>query len=163
MSLGTAILFASCGDSTPANSEKSAAEMPADNTTTAPEAGEVTLHISGDDNMKFDKTELRAKEGQQVKIVLKHTGKAPLTAMGHNIVILAQGTDVAAFTTQAIEAKDNDYIPKSMEQNVIAHTKMIGGGEAAEVVFTAPAKGSYDFLCSFPGHAALMKGKFVVE
>ena len=41
--------------------------------------------------------------------------------------------------------------------------KLIGGGEETTVTFDAPAKGTYDFICSFPGHYALMKGKFIVE
>lgn len=113
--------------------------------------------------MKFNLSELKAKEGETVKLILKHTGKAPLAAMGHNVVILAKGVDMAKFSSEAINAKDNDYIPKSMEADVIAHTKTIGGGETTEIEFTAQAKGTYDFLCSFPGHSAMMKGKFIVE
>ncbi|MCB0632702.1 MAG: azurin, partial [Lewinella sp.] len=26
-----------------------------------------------------------------------------------------------------------------------------------------PAPGTYDYICSFPGHYALMQGKFIVE
>ncbi|VXC55820.1 MULTISPECIES: plastocyanin/azurin family copper-binding protein [Bacteroidota] len=133
--------------------------------TTVPteQANEVELTISGGDDMKFDKTELKVKEGQTVKLILKHTGKAPIEAMGHNVVILAQGTDFNAFANAAINAKDNDYIPKEMEKAVITKTDMIGGGQTTEITFTAPAKGSYDFLCSFPGHYIYMKGKFIVE
>ena len=29
--------------------------------------------------------------------------------------------------------------------------------------FLPPKKGVYDFICSFPGHYAMMKGKFIVE
>lgn len=47
--------------------------------------------------------------------------------MGHIVVILAQGTDAAAFGRVALDTRDNDYIPKSMEQNVVAHTKKISG------------------------------------
>lgn len=122
-----------------------------------------TINISGGDDMKFNLSELKAKEGETVKLILKHTGKAPLAAMGHNVVILAKGVDMAKFSSEAINAKDNDYIPKSMEADVIAHTKTIGGGETTEIEFTAQAKGTYDFLCSFPGHSAMMKGKFIVE
>lgn len=133
--------------------------------TTVPteQANEVELTISGGDDMKFDKTELKVKEGQTVKLILKHTGKAPIEAMGHNVVILAQGTDFNAFANAAINAKDNDYIPKEMEKAVITKTDMIGGGQTTEITFNAPAKGSYDFLCSFPGHYIYMKGKFIVE
>ncbi|HRN94472.1 MAG TPA: plastocyanin/azurin family copper-binding protein, partial [Chitinophagales bacterium] len=87
----------------------------------------------------------------------------PVAAMGHNFVLLAQGTDLAKFATAAVAAKDNDYIPADLASSVIAHTKTIGGGETTEVEFPAPAAGTYDFLCSFPGHSAMMKGKFIVE
>jgi azurin len=37
-----------------------------------------------------------------------------------------------------------------MEGDVIAHTQKPFGGETTDIEFTAPAKGTYDFLCSFP-------------
>jgi azurin len=49
---------------------------------------------------------------------------------------------------------------------VIAHTKVIGGGESASVTFATSAlkKGqSYKYLCTFPGHNALMSGDFTIE
>lgn len=124
---------------------------------------ESIITISGTDDMKFDKTELKTKSGATVKLILKHIGKAPIEAMGHNVVILAQGTDFNAFANAAIDAKNNDYIPKGMENAVIAKTDMIGGGQSTEITFPAPARGSYDFLCSFPGHHVYMKGKLIVE
>ena len=116
--------------------------------------------LTSNDQMKFDKTEIRAKAGEKIKLTLKHTGKFPKNAMGHNFVLLAKGTDVAKFATAAMNAKANDYIPA---KGALAHTKMIGGGESTTIEFTVPAKGTYDFICSFPGHYAVMKGKFIVE
>lgn len=119
-----------------------------------------TIVLTSNDQMKFDKTEIRAKAGEKIKLTLKHTGKFPKNAMGHNFVLLAKGTDVAKFATAAMDAKANDYIPA---KGALAHTKMIGGGESTTIEFTVPAKGTYDFICSFPGHYAVMKGKFIVE
>jgi azurin len=51
--------------------------------------------------------------------------------------------------------------PKN-DARIIAHTKLIGGGETTTVSFpTAKLKkgGDYTFFCSFPGHWAQMKGK----
>lgn len=118
--------------------------------------------ITGDDLMKFNKTEIKAKAGQKVKLTLRHVGKLDKNIMGHNVVILKEGTDVIDFATKAATQRDNDYIPKDTNA-VIAHTKMIGAGEVAVVEFTAPKAGTYDFLCSFPAHYAMMKGKFIVE
>ncbi len=122
----------------------------------------VDITLNSDDAMKFDKSEIKVKEGQTVVLTLHHTGKLPVTAMGHNFVLLNQGVVMADFATEAVKAKDTDYIPNG-GKDVIAHTKTIGGGESTTVTFTAPAKGTYDFLCSFPGHYAMMNGKFIVE
>ncbi len=126
------------------------------------EAGPAELTISGDDNMQFDKSELRVKEGQQVKLTLIHTGTMDKAAMGHNFVLLDKGTDFNEFATAAMTDGNDNHLPND-ESGIIAHTDVIGGGESTTITFDAPAKGSYDFLCSFPGHSAMMKGKFIVE
>ncbi|GAB3428729.1 azurin [Niabella aquatica] len=159
----TALLVTSCGSpDTPAAHE--AETVPAE--ATVPEAKtstEAFITINGGDDMKFDLSEIKVKEGQTVKLTLHHTGKSPKIAMGHNFVLLAQGISLTEFANEAINAKDNDYIPAGREKDIIAHTKVIGGGESDSIEFTAPPKGNYEFLCSFPGHSAMMKGTFIVE
>lgn len=129
----------------------------------APVSNEVEITIEGDDAMKFNLSEIRVKEGQEVTLILDHVGKLAKEAMGHNWVLLKQGVSLSDFAAEAIKAKDNDYIPEDRMDDIIAHTETIGGGEETEIVFTAPAKGTYEFLCSFPGHSAMMQGKFIVE
>ena len=68
----------------------------------------------------------------------------------------------SVFAEEALKAKATDYIPED-QSNVIAHTKLVGGGESTTITFHAPEKGTYDFICSFPGHYSMMKGKFNVE
>ena len=55
------------------------------------------------------------------------------------------------------------YVADSMKDKVIAKTKLIGGGESDTIEFAAPEPGVYDFICSFPNHAAVMKGKLTVK
>ncbi len=119
------------------------------------------ISITGNDLMRFNKTEIKVKAGQKVKLTLTHVGKMDVNIMGHNFVLLKQGTDLQKYVLKAVDFKDNDYIPDGDE--TIAHTKMLGGGQNDTVEFDAPAPGTYDFICSFPGHLALMKGKFIVE
>ena len=123
----------------------------------------VELSIEGDDAMKFNKNQLHAKAGQTVKLTLTHTGTMDINVMGHNCVLLNADADLDAFIAAAQVAKETDYIPASHEGDIIAHTDMIGGGESASVEFTAPAPGKYTFICSFPGHAGMMKGVLIVE
>lgn len=123
----------------------------------------INLALTGNDLMKFDTTELRAKAGQKVTLTLRHVGKGDIKTMGHNFVLLNQGINIPAFSANAAAAgQAKDWIPQD-GKDVITHTKMIGGGQSTTVTFTAPAAGTYDFICSFPGHSGLMKGKFIVE
>ena len=116
--------------------------------------------IESSDQMRFNVTELTVKSGETINLTLVHTGNLPKVAMGHNWVLLEKGTDVRSFALSAMKEKDNEYIPSS---NVLAATSLIGGGEETSITFTAPSPGEYDFICSFPGHYGLMKGKLIVE
>ncbi|MCC9073802.1 azurin [Flavobacterium sp. F-65] len=127
------------------------------------EAVSNVLVIEGNDQMQFNTKELRAVAGKPITLTLKHVGKIPKEAMGHNLVILQEGTDEAAFAAKAIAAKDTDYIPASEKASIVAHTKLIGGGEEDTIEFTVDKKGTYNFLCTFPGHVAMMKGVLIVE
>lgn len=158
-------LLIACNNPEPASPTAETADVPVvkdaalkeDSTTTA------TITLNGGDDMKFDLTEIKVKEGQTIRLTLNHTGKTPKAAMGHNFVLLAHGVDLSAFANEAINAKETDYLPSGKEKDVIAHTRVVGGGESDSIEFTAPAKGTYEFLCTFPGHSAMMKGVFIVE
>lgn len=156
--LALPMLFVACGGSEDSNTSD---VTDSDIQTAVAEVKVIT--IKGDDNMKFDLSEITVKAGEPVKIILEHVGEMSIDAMGHNFVLLNRGVDMAEFAAEAISAKDNDYIPAGREGDVIAHTTTIGGGETTEVEFTAPEAGVYTFLCSFPGHSALMNGRFIVE
>ena len=124
---------------------------------------DVLIQISGNDMMKYSKNKFTVGAGQKVKLELKNIGKLPKAAMGHNIVILKKGIDVQGFCNEALKFPNEDYFPKTKKNEVIAKTKLLGPGESDIVYFEAPSKGDYDFVCSFPGHFALMKGKMTVE
>ena len=62
----------------------------------------------------------------------------------------------------AMKAKDNEYVPLEAPE-VMVNTILLGGGEETTIEFEAPASGTYPFICSFPGHYALMQGTFIVE
>ncbi|MGI9527692.1 MAG: azurin [Weeksellaceae bacterium] len=173
--LMTAAVFAlsSCGketktveesttETTAPSIEAPAVETTTEDTTVAAENGEATLEIAGTDDMKFTKNELKVPAGSKVTLTLKHEGKLPKESMGHNWVLLKQGTNIQDFAMDAMKAVETDYVPTGSAA-VIAHTKVIGGGESVTITFDAPAAGTYDFICSFPGHYGSMQGKFIVE
>lgn len=124
--------------------------------------GVAIISMTTNDVMKFNINSMTVKAGQKVKLTLTHTGKLDKRVMGHNVVILQKGVKMPSFAQKAAASKDNDYIPAGTT-DVVAHTKMIGGGETTTIAFTAPEVGVYNFICSFPGHYAIMRGKFIVE
>ena len=126
------------------------------------EASPNNVMLTSNDQMQFNTKEIKVKAGEKVTVTLKHVGKMAKNIMGHNFVLLTQGTDLVDFASKAASARDNDYIPEGTTE-VIAHTKIIGGGETDVIEFDAPAPGTYEFLCSFPGHYGMMKGVFIVE
>jgi azurin len=123
------------------------------------------IDIAGTDAMQYDKKEIAiAADCTEVEVTLKHAGKLPAQAMGHNFVV-AKTADVAGIASDGIAAGfANDHI-KPGDARVIAHTKIVGGGQSATVKFATSAfkKGeSYSFFCSFPGHSSIMKGAFKI-
>lgn len=108
---------------------------------------------------------ITAEPGEEIRIVLTTKSELPETAMAHNFVLLAMNADAQTFATAAAQAKDNDYVPADMSDEVIAQTGMAAGGETTEVIFTVPEEpGEYEFICTFPGHyAANMRGTLTVQ
>lgn len=153
----------SCGGNKKKDNTKEKVMLKAPSASKKESSSDVNIAISGNDLMQFDKKELRVKAGQKVTLTLKHTGKIAVNVMGHNVVILNKGVDVNAFASKAAMAKDTNYIPQDALGDIIAYTDLIGGGQITSVTFNAPAVGTYDYICSFPGHVALMKGTFIVE
>jgi azurin len=119
------------------------------------------LEIAGTDQMSFDKKELVvAPDCTSVELTLKHVGKLPAQAMGHNWV-LTKTADVAGVANDGMGAGLAKQYVKDGDARVIAHTKVIGGGQSDTVKFPTSKLtkgGAYTFFCSFPGHSSIMKG-----
>lgn len=148
-----ALLLSACGKS----------ETPAAAPAAAPADGVKTVMITADDTMKFNVAEIRAQAGEKLRVTFKNTGRMPKQAMGHNWVLLVPMADSEVLAlAQAAAARAPEYLPSDAAK-IIAHTKLLGPSESDTVEFTAPdAPGEYPFVCTFPGHAALMKGKLIV-
>ena len=124
------------------------------------------VSISGNDQMQFSVKEFEVKAGEQIELEFKNEGTLPKIAMGHNIVILKEGVSAIAFGGKALQAGANatNALPDSVKSDVIAHSQLLGPGEIEIVKFKAPTNpGIHQFVCTFPGHYAMMRGVMVVK
>ncbi len=123
-----------------------------------------TLNVEGNDLIKFNVAELKvAGDCTEVEVVLKHVGKLPVEAMGHNWVLTKTADFMAVANAGVSAGLANDYLPPG-DKRVIAHTKVIGGGQSTSIKFPTSKLtkgGDYTFFCSFPGHYGLMKGELI--
>jgi azurin len=169
LSVGLALWVSGCGqpNNTPAtNNPLSSAVAPgsaSEGRGTVETPREVMIEVG--DTMKFSRTRVVASAGEVIRLKLVNLGAAPKEVMGHNWILLRSGADEAAFLNAALGAKATDYVPAAKAGDIIAHTKLLGGGRSDAVVFTVPAEpGDYVYLCSFPAHIQLgMKGVLVVR
>ena len=124
-------------------------------------AADCKATVESTDAMQFTTKALTVPAAcKQFVVTVTHTGKLPRKVMGHNFV-LGTTADMAGINADGMKAGlDNEYV-KAGDPRVIAASKVIGGGETTTVSIPVAKlkKGeSYTFFCSFPGHAALMKG-----
>lgn len=152
--------------STPAAAPAAPAAAAATNGKPTAVVTDCATEIEGNDAMQFNVSSIVVPAScKDFKITLKHTGKLPVTAMGHDVVI-TKASDLKAVDADGMAAgAPNGYV-KPDDPRVIAHTSLIGGGETTSVSFPVSkiqGDGPYEFFCSFPGHAALMKGSISVQ
>lgn len=116
-----------------------------------------TLEIgSTGDELKFDKSKLAAKAGTAVVVRFKNSAKS----LEHNWVLVKAGTKDAVATDGTGAGPVTGWL-KAGDNRVIANTKLLKAGETGDAQFTVPAAGTYQFVCTFPGHnAAGMFGEF---
>ena len=160
--IAIALVLTACGEPAAKLNPDPATESVAPTAVTRPDAGG-RLRIEVDDTMRFSTTSFEVRSGERVSIELAHTGTFPKAAMGHNLVILTPATDVDQFAVRAMSAWATDFIPADSDSEIVAHSELIGGGETSTFEFVAPAPGVYPFLCSFLGHAAIMRGEMIVR
>lgn len=117
----------------------------------------INLRSVGDE-MRFDTDEIRVKAGQPVRIVL--INEATMDMMIHNVVIVSDGSSQEVGMAAVTEV-ESDYIPD--HPDVLFASDLAGPGETVELEFNPPGPGTYEFVCTFPGHFSTMRGTFIVE
>lgn len=125
------------------------------------EVAEITLTA---DKIQFlyDIKEFTVKPGQKVKLTLINPADS-VTRQPHNVLIVKPGKkDVVGMAANAGMADPaflttKNAVPESAD--ILFHSKLVQAGAQDTVEFTAPAEeGDYPYLCTYPGHWAIMNG-----
>jgi azurin len=124
------------------------------------------ITITGNDAMQFDVKNFEANAQQSLRLTFKNIGSMPKIAMGHNLVILKKDISAITFGQKVLASGGSatNPLPKSLLGDVIASTRLLGPGESDVVIFNAPNEtGEYEYVCTFPGHFAMMRGKMIIR
>lgn len=179
------LVLAGCGDKSAPPAEPAAEAPPAADVQTAPAetppatpetpaaatrpavVTNCSTHVEGNDALKYNVDSITVPAScTEFTINLTHVGTMPVAAMGHNVVI-TKLSDVAGVDADGMAAGVAANYVKAGDPRVIAHTKLVGGGESTSVTFAVSkiqGDGPYEFFCSFPGHEASgMKGTIQVQ
>jgi azurin len=89
-------------------------------------------------------------------------------AMAHNLVFVAPGShqavseSVQALPPTQLDKKGRAYLVDG-DARVLEGTKLIEPGQQETIKLTAPnEEGTYEYVCTFPGHWGIMWGRLVV-
>lgn len=125
------------------------------------QAADCSATVESTDAMNYTTSSLTVPGScKTFTVTLKHIGKLPVNVMGHNFVVgkVADIDDIVADGMKA--GAGNDYV-KPGDVRVIAASELVGGGQSTTVeipVSKLKAGQAYNYVCTFPGHSALMKG-----
>ncbi|MEQ8623404.1 MAG: plastocyanin/azurin family copper-binding protein [Vicingaceae bacterium] len=122
---------------------------------------EITLSATGEamNEIAYEPKSLSVPANSRVKLTFNN--KSSAEGMLHNFVLveLGSGQEIASAGIKA--GKENEFIPE--DDRIFANTTMTQMGETVTIEFDAPAKGSYHYICTYPGHYPNMIGRFNVE
>ena len=119
--------------------------------------GPLVISVDGD-LLEFDRAAFEIAASTEVVLAFNN-----FSAINqHNFVIVQAGQKDVVSARGAVAGPANDWIQPG-DPEVIAHTALLNPGETGELKFSAPPAGSYQFVCTFPGHNATMFGDFVVK
>lgn len=117
----------------------------------------VTVGTLGDE-LAYDVVEIRAGAGSEITIdFVNHSGGMP-----HNIVFVNSESDINPVGLAALEASKTDYVPQDEIDRIFGYTAMAGPGETVSVTIRVPEeRGSYPYVCTYPGHFTVMQGRLL--
>lgn len=119
-----------------------------------------TLTIGTLPGLKYDKETLEVAAGAKVRLTFNNPDD-----MQHNLVIGKVGSvdKIAELSLQlGIAGSNRGYIPDS--DLILYHSSLLQPHSSESIYFVAPEQpGEYEIVCTYPGHAMVMRAKLIVK
>lgn len=117
------------------------------------------LKLATKPGLQFDIANFEVKAGSKIRLLFTNNDD-----MSHNVVVVEPGSEdeVGELALKlGLKGAEMNYVPST--PNVLFYSKLLQPGEIESIYFIAPTTpGEYGFICSFPGHASVMRGKIKV-
>jgi uncharacterized cupredoxin-like copper-binding protein len=119
-----------------------------------------TITLTTRPGLKFDVEAVTVKAGSKIKLTFNNNDD-----MLHNVVVTEPGAATAVGEMAiklGINGERMSYVPNTTK--VLYHTVLLQPNKSESIYFIAPDKpGTYEYLCSYPGHYMVMRGIMKVE
>lgn len=119
-------------------------------------ASEGPQTLVGTTDLKYQPTSLTAPAGKEFTIELDNQA---VEGIPHNFVIVRQGQEDAVAQESAADEGEVD----ADGERIFYASDFVEGGESEEFEVGELEAGTYGFVCTYPGHAAGMKGTLTVQ
>lgn len=119
---------------------------------------DVVINIGTEPGLKYDLKNFEVEAGSKVQLAFSNNDD-----MLHNLVMVQPNTadQVGQLAIDlGIDGPQVGYIPAS--ENILFHTCLLQPESVESIYFIAPEPGTYTYVCTFPGHSAVMRGTMTV-
>eukprot|EP01035_Chromulina_nebulosa_P044189 gene44189-59849_t len=112
--------------------------------------------------MRYDVTRVVVPVGRAFELIFENPDVMP-----HNLVVVTQGNrEKVGLAAQELPAGHTDRQGRAWvteDRAIVAATKLLEPGQSETLKMAAiRAEGVYEYVCTFPGHWAVMFGQLVV-
>src|SRR5262249_22734651 len=114
------------------------------------------------EQMRYDTPRLVVEAGKAFEIILENADFMP-----HNLAVVRPNTRekignlAAVMRPDEMDGRGRAFIPNTPD--ILAATKLVESGQRAKLNLTAPNEtGTYEYVCTYPGHWMLMWGQLIV-
>lgn len=120
------------------------------------------IQVDAITGLQYEQKEIRAKVGEALSIAFRNNDSIPHNWVLADIGALESVGNAANLMLTDPDAAKKHHVPDT--DQVLHYTPMLNHSRSYTLNITAPEKpGRYPYLCTYPGHWAVMNGVLVVE